>query len=134
MDDLTLEEKVKIREGLKEPHFSYIESKLLNRTKVAFSILQRKEADILLVDSYGFSIDSVFAGLSEKNIEYIAKNGPKNYKNNILKILGDQGMLKGVFEIAQAMDEDMNGDTTRNQERVRNVIQYIEDNKIAFQF
>jgi hypothetical protein len=43
-------------------------------------------------------------------------------------------MVNGVFEIAKAMDEDLGRGATQNQDRVRNVIQYIKDNRIAFEF
>jgi hypothetical protein len=123
-----------IKKNIHEPHFSYIEGTIMERKGVAYSILQRDENEILLAASSGFLIDSVFSGLSAKHIEYIAKNGPKDYKDNILKLLQDQEMMQGVFEIAKAMDDDLGRGATQNQERVKNVIQYIKDNRVAFKF
>lgn len=134
MLELTSTEEFAIRGNIQEPHFSYSESSVINRKRVSISILQRNITDILLIDSSGFVIDSIFAGLSEKHIEHIAKNGPRDYKENILKILKDKEMMRGVFEIAKAMDEDLGRGSVRHQERVKNVIQYIKDNQVAFEF
>ncbi len=134
MLELTLPEEFNIKGTIQEPHFSYIESTILNRMRVSSSILNRNEQDVLLIDNSGFLIDSVFTGLTEKHIEYIAKNGPQKYKESLLKILQDTEMMKGVSEIAKAMDEDLGRNTTQNQDRVKNVIQYIKDNRTAFEF
>lgn len=134
MRNLTSPEEFKIKGVAQEPHFSYIESSLVNRKEVSSSILRRDEGDILIIESFGFLIDSVFAGISEKQIEQIAKYGPSNYKRNILKIMQDKEMMKGVSEIVKAMDDDLGNKVTQNQERIKNVIQYIKDNRIAFEF
>ena len=131
--DLKILEEYKIRDFIENPDFTYVEGTILERRRVSVSILMRREVEVLLIHKSCFLIDSVFAGLSENHIEYIAKNGPKNYKENLLKILDDQGMMKGVFEIAEAMDEDLGDNITKNQERVKNVIQYIKDNRVAFE-
>jgi len=132
--NIELEQELSIRNNLKEPHFSYLEDSISNRERVANLIISKNGNEILLIDSYGFLFDSVFAGITEKQIEYIAKNAPRDYKENILKILQDQEMMKGVFEIAKSMDDDLGRGSTRNQERVKNIIQYIKDNRIAFGF
>lgn len=134
MQILLLSEEIKIKGILHEPHFSYIESTLVNKKYIASLIFQKKEEDIFLIASSGFIIDSVFSGLTEKHIEYIAKNAPRNYKENLLKIQEDKEMMQGVFEIAKAMDKDLGESVTQNQQRVRNVIQYIKDNQAVFQF
>ncbi len=132
--DIDLSSELKIYKLIEKPHLSYILNSIENRKTVAFSILQRNDDAILLIDSDGFIIDSIFAGLTEKHLEYITKNAPKDYKDNILKLLRDQEMVNGVFEIAKAMDGDLGRGATQNQDRVRNVIQYIKDNRIVFEF
>lgn len=132
--NIELDKELYLRGILAEPHLSYVSETLLERKKVVYLVLQRNETDILLIDSSGFLIDSVFAGLTEKHIEYIAKNAPNNYKENLLKILKDTEMMKGVFEIAVDMDTDIGKNITQNQDRVKNIIQYIRDNKIVFEF
>lgn len=134
MINISPDNEFDIDRQLREPHFSYIDDNVLNKKKVSFLILSKDNSRILLVDSYGFIFDSIFTGLSEKHIEHIAKNGPKDYKENILKILKDKEMMQGVFEIAKAMDEDLGGGSTRHQTRVKNVIQYIKDNQVVFEF
>ncbi|MFA5994411.1 MAG: hypothetical protein WC823_05630 [Parcubacteria group bacterium] len=131
---LSIIEKLNVEELLLTPHLSYVENSILERKKVSSLILQKKIDDIMLITSSGFLIDSVFAGLSEKHIEHIAKNAPKNYKESLLKIQEDPEMMQGVFEIAQAMDRDLGENVTQNQQRVKNVMRYIQDNQIAFQF
>jgi len=131
---IPIEIELTVRKYLREPHFSYIEESIFNRKKVSNILLSKKQDEILLIDSYGFVFDSIFAGLTEKNIEYIAKNAPRDYKESLLKILHDQEMMGGVFEIVKAMDEDLGESVTKNQERIKNVIQYIKDNRVVFEF
>jgi len=134
MNQLNIDEELNIRKNLREPHLSYISSIVENRKKVAYLVLQKKEDEILLVDRSGFLIDSVFAGLTEKHIEYIAKKAPKEYKIRILQILSDKQMMNGVFEVVRSMDGDLGHNITKNEDRIRNVIQYIKDNIQVFQF
>lgn len=132
--DIEFEHELIIRGLLSEPHLSYVAETLMSRKKVAYSVLRRKETDIMIIDSSGFLIDSVFAGLIEKHIEYIAKNAPKKYKENLLKILQDTEMMKGVFEIVKSMDDDLGENITQNQDRIKNIVQYIKDNRAVFEF
>lgn len=134
MKKITFKEESIIKLNLREPHFSYINDSVLSKKKISFLMLAKGNDSILLVDSYGFIFDSIFAGLSEKHIEHIAKNGPRDYKENILKISKDGKTMEGVFEIAKAMDEDLGGGSTRHQTRVKNVMQYIRDNQVVFEF
>jgi hypothetical protein len=133
-EELSIIEEMEIEQNIREPFGDYISPSLAVKRKIAYSILTRNESTVLLLDRYGFTIDYIFAGLTEKHIECFAKNAPKVYKDNILKTLRDQEMVKGVFEIAKAMDDDLGENITKNQERVRNVIQYIKDNRMVFEF
>lgn len=132
MSNLTLIEESAIKGLLHEPHFSYLESTLINKKKISYLILQKKASEVLLIASSGFSIDSVFAGLTEAHIEYIAKNAPSDYKKAILSILKDEETMKNVNEIVKDMDNDRGGNL--NQNRINNVIQYIKDNQAVFKF
>lgn len=132
--DLSISEEMAIEQSIREPFADYLFSPLNIKCDISFSIRSRDENEILLLDIYGFSLDFIFAGLTEKHIAYIAKNAPKNYKENLLKILQDIEMMKGVFEIAIDMDTDIGKNVTQNQDRVKNVIQYIKDNRVAFEF
>jgi hypothetical protein len=123
-DLLTTIEEMNATEHLKEPHLSYVVASLQERKKVSLDILKRHENEI----------DSVFAGLNEKHINYIAKNAPRDYKKNILQTIRDPEMLQEVFEIAKAMDKDLGENVTQNQDRLKNIIQYIKDNHVVFEF
>lgn len=92
------------------------------------------DQDILLIDFYGFQIDSVFAGITEKQIELIARKAPQDYKENLLRVIRNVTTLDEVSKISKALDEDLRENVTQNQQRVRNVIQYIKDNQAVFQF
>jgi hypothetical protein len=133
-NELLLLEKINITESLETPHLSYIDDSLVERKKVAYSILSRTTGDILLLHNSGFRIDSVFAGLTGKHIEHIAKNAPKKYKESLLKSIQDVEMLSSALEIAKDMDEDLSEKENKNQERVKNIIQYIKDNRAVFEF
>lgn len=119
---------------LQTPHLIFYPLNFSSKIKTAAIVLMNEAEKILLINSPGFCEDSILAGITEKHIEYIAKNAPKDYKENILKLLQNQEMVNGVFEIAKAMDEDLGKGAMQNQERVRNVIQYIKDNRVTFEF
>jgi hypothetical protein len=132
--DITLVEETDIVGNFHTPHIRTTEINMPSKKRVARNILTKKEEDILLVNSVAFFGASVFSGISVKNIEYLAKNAPEDYKKNILKVLHDKKMMEEIFQIAKAMDEDLENNATQNQERVRNVVQYISDNRIVFEF
>ena len=131
---LTTLEEFDVTQRIQCPHTLFYPLTHSSKIEIATLILSKTTDNVLLITTIGFSIDSVFAGLSEKHIEYIAKNGPKEYKKNLLKILGDKEIIGSALEIAKAMDEDLGEKVTQNQERVKNVIQYINDNRTAFEF
>ena len=67
-------------------------------------------------------------------MEYIAIKAPLEYRTELLKIINNEGMTEESMKIAKFMDMEMDEDIAKNQYRVRNVIQYIRDNQIAFEF
>ena len=127
-------EEFDILTGIQSPYIIFYPITAVSKKKVSQMVLLKKTDEILLINDNGFLIDSVFAGLSEEHIEYIAKNAPQPYKENVLKILRDKEMMKGVFEIVEDMDDDLGRDVKKNQERIQSVIQYFKDNKVAFEF
>jgi len=120
-------------ENFSTPFLSYLGSSIIERKHVAGDIKMRKPEDVLLVDKFGLSVDAVFAGLNEKQIEFFAKNAPLEYKKEMASIFSDQEMMDGVWEIVRAMDNDEGDGSTENQDRIKRVVQYIQDNRIAFQ-
>lgn len=130
MDHIQLE--FELIDQIEHPHLSFTDNAKAKKN-IAYQILNNYLAnEIIIIDPYGFSIDSVFAGLTEAHIEYIAKNAPSDYKKAISSILKDEEAMKNINEIVKDMDNDKGGNL--NQTRINNVIQYIKDNKIVFEF
>lgn len=127
-------EEFDITGRLQYPHLLFFPITLISKKQTAYLVMSKREEDVFLINSPGFGNASVFAGLTEKNIECLTKKGPDEFKEEILKIFLDQAALKEVLEIVKAMDEDLRGQSTQNQDRIRNVIQYIKDNRIVFEF
>jgi len=130
---LTSLEEFDVQRTLQTPHLLFSRKLAYADKKVAFIVLRKKEDEMLLINSSGFSNAAIFAGLTEKHIEYFAKNAPMEYKNEIMKILRDKAAMEGVREIAEDMDEDEGDGLTKHQDRIKKVIRYILDNQIAFQ-
>lgn len=133
-NNLELLEEFDIARELQTPHLLHKKIYLSAKKQTAYSILSRKQDEILLANSTAFNTDSVFTGLSEKHIEFIAQHAPADYRKEIIDLIFQDYKLDNIFEIAKAMDQDLGGNTTQNQTRVKNVIQYIKDNRIAFEF
>lgn len=131
--NLDLIEESEYWDKISNPFLSCIEDSILEKKRVAKDIILRKSEDILLIDKFGFGVDSIFAGLNENKIEYFAKHAPLEYRKDLIDISTDQEMMSGVWMIAKAMDDDTGDGSTKNQERIKKVIQYIVDNRIAFQ-
>ena len=133
-NNLGLLEEFDIVREIQSPHLIHEKLSSLAKREIAYSILHRKPEEILLINSPAFYIAAVFAGLSTKQIEYITKNAPYDYKEELSNLLLGQSTVKAIFEITESMDEDLGENITQNQERVRDVIQYIRDNRTAFEF
>lgn len=132
--NLDLIEESEYWEKFSSPFLSYIGRSLPERKRVARDISLRKKEDLLLMDKFGFGIDSIFSGLTEDQIQYIAKNAPLEYKKEMVSIFQDKEMMDGVWEIAKAMDDDEGDSSAKNQDRIKKIIQYINDNRAVFQF
>ncbi len=115
------------------PHLLYVADNLTAKKNIAYTVLAKREDEILLMSPAGFEDAAVVAGLGVANIEYFIKNAPMEYKENLIKAINNSLLFKDVWEIVQSMDEDEGDGLTRNQERVKKVIQYIFDNKVVFQ-
>jgi hypothetical protein len=116
------------------PHLLPSQNGILAKKKIAFLVASAKEDEVLLILPDGFLDSAVLAGLTEKNIEHIAKHAPKEYKENILSSLKNQERIAEILEIAKTMDNDLGTNINKNQERINNVIQYIKDNLKVFEF
>jgi hypothetical protein len=126
--------EIALLEKITLPHISFPQNTIYQKAVLAFHILSLKENEVLLSGTASFSYASIIAGISENNIEYIGKNAPQNYKTELFDAIQKNYIVKEVSEIAQAMDKDLGENVTQNQQRVKNVMRYIQDNQIAFQF
>jgi hypothetical protein len=125
---LTMLEEFDITRKIQLPH-TFPQSTLTEKKAIAYSILTRDTDSILLISSLGFKNPSVLAGISEKNIEYIAKKAPLEYKQQLFILISDMNSINEVLEISKSMDEDAN---KNNFARVVNVTRYIKDNIQVF--
>ena len=89
---------------------------------------------LLIPSCYIFSYSPIVAGLTEKHVEYVAKNAPAVYKTELLNAVSQDYKLQEIFNIAKLMDDDLGNNSTENQMRIRNIVQYIKDNKTIFEF
>ena len=127
-----IQKELEMIDKFEHPHLFFV-GENEKKKNISYQIIKDyATGEILIIDPYGFSIDSVFAGITETHIEYIAKNAPNDYKKAILNILKDRDAMKSVFEIVKDMDNDISSNL--NQNRTNNVIQYIKDNQAAFKF
>lgn len=126
--------KDEIIEKMTLPYLSIREASIASKMNLAIKTLEL-DNETLLIPAYSmFSYSAILAGLSEKQAEYIAKSAPSDYKKELLSSIMQPYKIREVLEIAKVMDTDIATNSTKNQERVRNVIQYIKDNQIVFEF
>ncbi|HOW60594.1 MAG TPA: hypothetical protein P5548_01255 [Candidatus Moranbacteria bacterium] len=116
------------------PHVSFEQDTIEQKKLLALYVLASDSQLVLLPTYFAFSYPAFIAGLNEKHIEYIAKNAPADYKRELMKAISQSYVLKEVFEIAKSMDEDLGRSSTTNQDRIKNVMRYIRDNRVIFEF
>ncbi|PIP26959.1 MAG: hypothetical protein COX30_04555 [Candidatus Moranbacteria bacterium CG23_combo_of_CG06-09_8_20_14_all_39_10] len=123
-----------ITEKLAMPYVFFSQNNL-DQKKILAIYIYNLDVHLLLLSGYSaFSYSSIIAGLSEKHITHIANNAPLDYKKELLNSVFQEYRIKEALEIAEIMDDDLGRNTTRNQDRVKNVIQYIKDNRTVFEF
>lgn len=116
------------------PHAYFPQETIEEKKKLAWHIFHSDNEAILLPTFFAFSYSAVIAGLSAKHIEFVAKNAPADYKKELLNAISQKYKLQEIIEIAKSMDEDMQSASVENQNRIKNVIRYIKDNREAFEF
>lgn len=98
---------------------------------IVFLILQKSNEDLLLMDPYAFQFDIIIAGFTESHIEFLALNAPQPIKKFLLKGFSDKENLKSAYNLACSLDDPP---STKNKERILSIIQYVQDNNVAFRF
>ena len=128
------EVREKILDKMATPHVFFPQDNLVQKKMLA-SYIHSADNELLLVPTtFIFSYPAVIAGLTEKQVEYVAKNAPAVYKKELVSSIENTFVVKDVMEIAKALDEDLGEGVAKNQERVKNIIRYIKDNKPVFEF
>lgn len=133
-NDLSALEEFDAQRKIQFPHLLHEASSLSDKKNIAYVVLAKSADEILLVSPSGFGEATVIAGMTEKNTEHLVKFAPREYKENLVSAIADSYLLNDVWEIVSAMDDDEGNVSTKNQDRIKNVIQYIKDNRAAFQF
>jgi len=132
MTDAYLEEKILDKFAI--PHIVFPQDTIQQKRALAWHIISLKGEELLLTTSFSFSYPAIIAGISESNIEYIAKNAPRKYKTELFEAIKKDYVQKEILEIAKAMDEDLGENVTKNQIRIKDIIKYIKDNHVVFEF
>lgn len=122
-----------LREKLALPHVVFVSDTPEKAALLAWHTLSLANEEILLMTPFAFTYGGILAGLSLQAIEYIAKNAPDKYKKELIEAINKDYIQREVFEIAKEMDDDL-GNSYKNQQRIKSVLQYISDNKSAFIF
>lgn len=124
----------KILDKLSSPHL-YFPQETIGAKRILAEYINGVENELLLIPvTFAFSYAAIVAGINERQIEYLTKSAPEEYKKELNGAIAQEYKIKEIMEIAKAMDEDLGGNSVRNQERTKNVIQYIKDNQAAFEF
>lgn len=133
-NNLSALEEFDAQRKIQFPHLLSVAVDLMSKKKIAYGVLTRKKEELLLISPSGFGEAAVIAGLTEENIEYFIKFAPREYKENLFTTMLNSILVVDAWGIAESMDEDLDNGKTQNQDRLRKVFQYIQDNKVAFQF
>lgn len=125
--ELNILEEFDILSELQFP--DYIYSLDSEEEKFAFSnyIRYLSGRRILLLHDRLFSYPFAVASLREIHIEEIFKNGGYAFKKMFLDNLSDLEFLKQVSDFVTELDK--RGRTTENSTKLKNILQYLKDNK-----
>jgi hypothetical protein len=116
------------------PFIYFSQDKIESKKQLAIYVHRLESSLLLIPTSWMFSFPAVIAGLSFEKVNYVASKAPDAYKKELLETVKTEYKIKEIFEIAKSMDDDLGDQIKQNQERVKNVIQYVKDNQIAFEF
>lgn len=125
--ELNILEEFDILSELQFP--DYIYSLDSEEEKFAFSnyIKYLSGRRVLLLHNGLFDYPFAVASLREIHIEEIFKNGGYAFKKILLDNLSDQEFLKQVSDFIAELDRREK--TTENSTRLKNILQYLRDNK-----
>lgn len=125
--------EIELYEKLTMPYVVFSQNAFVQKRILAWHITKLSGDELLFATPQSFYFEGVVAGLTFEHLEYIARKAPMSYKTELISAMSDMQFMDRVFEIAESMDDDLGGNTTRNRDRIASIIKYIEYNKIAFQ-
>lgn len=132
--ELNLLEEMDVINHIRNPYLSYVDDSIKDRVRVAGLMADRTGEEVLLMDPFGFSVDSVLAGLYPEHMEYIARFGAKEYKEALLEAFTNQETLQRCNEVVKAMDMNTQSGNDTHQKRFLRNVKFVIDNRIAFDF
>lgn len=120
-------EELDILIELQFPDFVYATGS--DEEKIAFSkyINSLSSQRILLVSATIFNFYFVIAGLKEIHIETLVKDGDHNTKKVLFSNISNLEFISQASDFAAELDR--RGKTTENSARLKNILQYLSDNK-----
>lgn len=125
--ELTLLEELDIITELQFPDFVYSTESMEEKIAFCGFINRLSDRRILSLDDDLFNLPFVFAALKENQLEYLLKEGSYIFKKILYVNISDLEFLKQVSDFVDELDK--RGRTTENSTRLKNILQYIKDNK-----
>ncbi|MFH1392160.1 MAG: hypothetical protein ABIG90_00555 [bacterium] len=123
-------EEVDIIARILYPHFIYPIKTIQQKAILADYIKSISQTRALLLEVFSLEEPAILAGLTKKDIEHIVKQGILEQKQAIFNAFNHPQKQQKILEIAQAMD--IKNQTQENTQRIYEITQYFEDNKIIF--
>lgn len=125
--ELTLLEEFDVIAELQFPDFAYSTESFEDKIAFCNFINKLPERRILLLDDDLFNLPFVFAGLQEIHIEHLLKDGGYILKKILHVNIADADFFNEVLKFVSELDS--RNKTTENLTRIKNIVQYLKDNK-----
>ncbi len=127
MRELTLLEEFDILSELQFPDFIYSADSAEEKFAFSAYLASLSGRRILLLHNEIFNMPFALASLKENHIETIIKEGGFNVKKILLSNLLNDGIAKQSSDFAAELDR--RAKATENSARLKNILQYLKDNK-----
>lgn len=131
MQELSPIEEVDIIARILYPHFIYPIKNLRQKALLANYISTISSQRALLLEVFSLEEPAILAGLTQKQIEYIAKQGILEQKKALFDGFNNPQKLQEILEIAKVMDEK-SSNAQENTQKIYQIVQYFKNNKIIF--
>lgn len=125
--ELTLLEEFDVIAELQFPDFAYSTESFEDKIAFCNFINKLPERRILLLDDDLFNLPFVFAGLQEIHVEHLLKDGGHILKKIFYVNIADTDFFNEMLKFVSELDS--RNKTTENSTRIKNIVQYLKDNK-----